>query len=359
MRSTKSLILLVIAAGCGLIAAFGFAQAMSQPKGEAIETETIFVAVDQIPISTKLTAEHVKAEQWPIDKVPEGAARSIEDFEGMSPMYPLVPKEPIVLTKLTEGGNIASDAIPPGHHVMSVKVDKESAMSGLVTPGDKVDVLVFVRGRGTSDGFQTGTSTILRNITVFAVNDQISRDPEAQGTSIDAKTVSLLVLPKQSEILLLARQLGTIHLTLRKGDDDTQIATEGASLRDLFSDSSEGSDGTTETEDTNDSGGLFDILKGMQAGNSKAVDTSTVSDSGGPAMLIMGPDGVIGKYSFGNDPSGLPTELLNAADGGGQQPEASSDSESESGSAEPEAMEGEADPELLDGDLDPSAILGL
>ncbi len=316
MRSTKSILLIVIALGCGTIAAIGMRQAMARPDDSGVEeTETIYVAVSSVPSWSKLSAEVVKAEEWPKGKVPMDAVRSIEQLEGKSSLYPLYPGEPIIATKLTDGsGKYASDRIPDGHQVMAVKVDRESALSGLVHPGDKVDVLVFVRGR---DGVKTGTRTIMRNVTVFAVNDQIARNNES-GEKIDAKTVSLLVQPAQSEKLLLAKQMGTIHLALRRPGDETQVETDGALPGDLDDDTSEGSDGIAKNDETSGKTGIFDILTGMNTSNSTAVDTSNaLAASSSSAMVIMSPDGVIGTYTF-LDEGGrkglpqLPAELMNA-----------------------------------------------
>ena len=320
MRSTKTIILLVIALGCGLIFTIGISQVLGKPDEEGIETETIYVAAANVPSYSKLTAEVVKQEEWPLDKVPQGAVRTLEEFDGLSPRYPLFAGEPIVLSKLSSGNSeIASERIPPGHQVLAVKVDKESALGGLVNPGDKVDVLVFIRGRSGADKIKTGTRTILRNITVFAVNDQMARDPEAEGQSIDAKTVSLLVLPEQSERLLLAKQLGTISLALRKPGDTEQIETDGAIPSDLLEESG-GSDGIATTNSSPSQGGLFGILQGMQAGTSTTVDTSTEPVAAVPeSRWLSDGDHVPGwdlwdTYSF-TAAGGLPAELLNESRG--------------------------------------------
>ncbi len=357
MRSTKTLILLLVAAGCGLIAAIGFANAMS---GETAETETIFVAAQAVPSYSKLNSELVKQEEWPRDKIPQGAVRSIEEFEGLSPRYPLVPGEPIVLSKLSSGNStIAAERIPKGHQVMSVKVDKESALNGLITPGDRVDVLVFIRGRnnGTADAIKTGTRTILRNVTVFAVNDQMARDPDSEGSRIDAKTVTLIVLPAQSEKLLLAKQMGTLHLALRKPGDEEDVDTAGATPRDLLDDATDGSDGTQQASDKDSEDDLFGILKDMQGGNSTAVDTSTapVAAGGGPSMVIMSPDGVLGTFNF-TDEGGLPTELLDGTyEPGGEDNQAEELDDTEPTGEVDFDEEGEVG-EGIDEVLDPSAL---
>ena len=323
MRSTKSIILIVIALGCGLIASIGISQVMDRPDSQAAETESIYVAASNIPSWAELTPDLVKLEEWPKGKIPQDAIRSMEELESKSPRFPLYPGEPIVLSKLSDqqGDGQASVRIPAGHQVFAVKVDKESALSGLISPGDKVDILVFIRGRG--DRLKTGTRTILRNTTVFAVNDQIER--QGDETSIDAKTVSLLVLPEQSEKLLLAKQLGTIHLALRKPGDDSSMDTDGADEGDL-DDSSDGSDGMVAKDDEKKSqGGIFGILDGMKNAGSTAVDTSnaTQASADGPtsSMTIMSPDGVLGTYTFAGDSKqgglpALPAELLEGSSDG-------------------------------------------
>ena len=101
MRSTKSIILIVIALACGLIASIGISQVMSKPESTAgPDTETIYVAANNLPNWKPLTAEMVKEEEWPAGKVPPDAVRSLEELEGKAPNYPMYPGEPIVLSKL-------------------------------------------------------------------------------------------------------------------------------------------------------------------------------------------------------------------------------------------------------------------
>lgn len=370
MRSTKSIILIVVALGCGLIASIGISQVLSRPETTA-ETESIYVTATSVQSWSKLSAQHVKKEDWPVDKIPQGAARTLEEFEGMSPRYPLYAGEPIIINKLSDGnGKIASERIPEGHQVFAVKVDKESALSGLISPGDRVDVLVFIRSRGGADQISTGTQTIMRNATVFAVNDQIARDNDGK-TSLDAKTVSLLVLPEQSERLLLAKQLGTIHLALRKPGDESDINTDGARPRDLYDESTEGSDGMiADTNEPKPNGGIFDILKEMKGATSTAVDTSNAPQASGATstMVIMSPDGVLGTYSFARDSTqgglpALPTELLGAGDDASEAPPTSEPTaNTNTDEAEADAGEGNAptedDSETVDDVVGP-AELGL
>src|SRR5690606_21241100 len=125
--------------------------------------EKVYVAARDIPLGQILTPELVKQEEWPKDKIPEGAVRSLEQIEGKRPLTRLYPGEPILVAKLIDANKFygASDKIPKGFRVASVKVTMDSSASGLINPGDSVDVLVFRRrGRGVST---TSTKTILKN----------------------------------------------------------------------------------------------------------------------------------------------------------------------------------------------------
>ena len=371
MRSTKSIILIVIALGCGLIASIGISQVMENRANSTspVDTVPIYVAAAHVPSYQLLTPQQVEIEEWPKDKVPQGAARTLEEFEGMRPKVPLYPGEPIMMGKLSDGSSgSASSRIPEGMQVFAVKVDKESALSGLILPGDRVDVLVFISGR-SQHRLRTGTRTILRNVSVFAVNDQIGRETEEEGKSIDAKTVSLLVEPQHSERLLLAKQLGTIHLALRKPGDETDIDTKGALPGDL-DDSDEGAEWSSslaQSGQSNPSGGIFDILNDTGAASSKAVDTSIAAVDSAHEMVIMSPQGVLESYSFAQaNPnvgglSPLPRELLGAFSGAGAPSEPvvettdSDEGPSDDDAPAPEAEDDDGDAGV---DVDP-ADLGL
>ena len=269
------MILIVIAMGCGLIASIGISQVMDRKAMQvtaAVPTESIYVAMTDIPLGKALTAQMVKLEEWPKGKIPEGVVRKLEDIEGRRPLTRLYPGEPILAAKLIDANKFsgALEKIPKGMRVVSVKVTMDSSASGLIYPGDRVDVLVFLKaGRGIS---QTGTRTILKNVTVFAVNDRTQRDAEEEAEAGSAKTVSLLVKPGQVEKITLASELGKIKLSLRRSDDEIEDAANGATLADLDGAPSTGQSGlgsmltrAVQTSQNASPGGITDFLKGMRA----------------------------------------------------------------------------------------------
>ncbi len=214
---TKSLVLIIIALGCGLVASIGISEVLKQkPTNQAVETEPVLVAALDIDIGKKLDVQNVKIEQWPKGKVPEGALHEIDDKQDNYTRSRMYAGEPILTAKLMDN-NGANAPIPDGYRVIPVRVDLDTVI-GLIQPGDLVDVMVFLR-QGP-DVPRTGTYTILRMVRIYAVNSQTDRATDAKGQDMAAKTVSLLVKPQQGERLALATELGKIRLALRRPTDE-------------------------------------------------------------------------------------------------------------------------------------------
>ena len=303
----KSMILIVVALGCGLIASIGISQVLESRSAEpvVVPTEKIYVAIKDVPLGNVLNAQMVRMEEWPQDKVPEGAVKSLERIEGRRPLTRLYPGEPILAAKLIDANKFygPSDKIPKGMRVVSVKVTASSSASGLLNPGDKVDVLVYLK-KGKGIRFTT-TRTILKNITVFAVNTVTNREIDEDGSVIHAKTVSLLVHPPQVEKIMLANELGKIKLSMRRSDDDLEDNAKGATIADLDAGSS--SDGESKGQVTSsggdDSGGITDFLRGMTNMDDPIADTTSKW-----VMHVHSPKDI--KVYNWDDRGSLPRELV-------------------------------------------------
>src|SRR5689334_21376957 len=99
----KSLVLIFIALGCGLVASIGISQVMSSNgKGGAVEMEPILVTMTAIDINAPFDANNVKLEPWPKIKMPEGAIRSLEEVKDKFALQRFVKGEPILIDKITD-----------------------------------------------------------------------------------------------------------------------------------------------------------------------------------------------------------------------------------------------------------------
>lgn len=243
----KSLALLVLALGCGLVASIGITQVMAkrhnEPAAALGETQAIFVAMKDIGLGDVLNSQVLKLEQWPKDKAPAGAIARIEDVEGRRTRAKLYAGEPILENKLFGKGvsEQGADAlIPKGFRVVSIKVDAVSGGGGLLLPGSRVDVLVHLIHNPQRGIPETSTRTILQDVKVFAVNDQIGLEEEKDSKSIAAKTISLLVTPAQAAKVTLATELGKIRLIMRSPEDDQHAEGAVAMTHELLGRSEKG-----------------------------------------------------------------------------------------------------------------------
>lgn len=270
----KSLGLLILALGCGLVASIGITQVMKHKEeaAPAADTEPILVATQNIPMGETLTAAMVKQELWPKDRVPPGSVGSLEEMEGHRSRTRLFAGEPILKSRISGKGTDSSVAsqLPRGMRLVAVKVDAVSGTGSLILPGDKVDVLVHLLQNPPAGIMEPMTRTILQDIKVFAVDATTNTDAmDSEVKSISAKTVSLLVSPEQAQKVTLATEMGQVRLVLRSPDDDNHSEVTGVSVRDLI--------GAVETPgegghpDNKQSGaGLLTMLEGAMKTPAKA-----------------------------------------------------------------------------------------
>lgn len=238
MRS-KSVVLLALALGCGLVASIGISQVMerrNQDAGTPGETETIFVALNDINPNEPITAQNVKIEEWPKSKVQSGAITRIEEYENKRARQKIFAGEPLLAAKLINENEVvgASSVIPKGYRAVAVRVDPVSGGGSLILPNDRVDVLVFLSKNPSHGISETQTKTILQDVKVFAVDTVWERSPGNDEPSIAAKTISLLVTPEQAEKLTLATEMGTIRLILRNDGDKELVSADGADTSDVL-----------------------------------------------------------------------------------------------------------------------------
>jgi pilus assembly protein CpaB len=237
----KSLALLTLALGCGLVASIGITQVMAKRSTTvtvAGATENIYVAARDVPLNEVLSVGLLKLEQWPKDKVPPGAIGKLEDIEGRRCRTRLYAGEAILKTKLFGKGQDlggSSSQIPKGMRVVPVRVDAVSGGSGLILPGDRVDLLVHLLANPSAGIREPCTRTVLQNIKVFAADSTTDLERvNGDGKSIQAKTISLLVTPDQAQKITLASELGQVRLVMRSPEDDTQTKVDGVTPRELF-----------------------------------------------------------------------------------------------------------------------------
>jgi len=227
----KSMILIVIALGCGLVASIGISQVVSK-KGKAevqqVPKGKVLTALTDINIGDKLTAENVRLEDWPADRIGEGHFSDIEEIEGEYASARMYKGEQIIAKKLMSTGT--QYAIPAGFRVIPVKIERDS-VADFIKPGDRVDVAVYLKSTANSRVPQV--KTFLTNVRIFAINSKVERSPEEEK-STGVKSMSVLLKPEQAEKITLAQEIGKLRLLLRNQGESEEAETVGVDLSELI-----------------------------------------------------------------------------------------------------------------------------
>ncbi|WP_339727729.1 Flp pilus assembly protein CpaB [uncultured Gimesia sp.] len=235
----KSLMMLVVAVGCGLVAMLGVRQVLSKDGDkEPVKTADVLMTIAEIAPGTPLNESNVKFKSWPIDQVPEGSVTKLEEYKDRSIKTRAVPGEIVMKAKLSEQGvRGASVEIPDGKRVFTTSVDMTKTHSGLILPGDFVDVYVTFTARKPGGGMSTITKVILERVKIFAT-DNLTDVGGTDNNQVKSKNISLLLAPREGAILKLAEKKGEVHLALRAASDhsDTEdVQFNDDDLAEVFS----------------------------------------------------------------------------------------------------------------------------
>ena len=195
-------------------------------------TRAVVVASRDIPEGAAIDRTFLSLASWSPEAIPPGAFASIDSVVGRVTRVNVFNGEPIVPGRLAPSGTGPGLElkIPPGQRAMAVRINDVAGISGLIQPNSRVDVLVTLMDQ--KSGTQVA-KLFMENMRVLSVGTDIQRD--ASGKPNTATTVTLGVTPEEAERLAIAMNTGSIQLVLRGYGDPTNVATGGASSRDVLS----------------------------------------------------------------------------------------------------------------------------
>jgi len=112
--------------------------------------------------------------------------------------------------------------LKPGNRAISIAVDAMQSASGLILPGNQVDIILTQNLADAGDKKRAVGETILTDVRVIAVDQALSQPltGSADRTSLPAdlkmpKTVTLEVTERQAEKVFVALQMGSLQLSVR------------------------------------------------------------------------------------------------------------------------------------------------
>lgn len=237
LKSVLPIVVSIAIAATGTWFIYQWVQKQRAPKEMVqVKTEAIPVAVAavDIPWGTKLKPEMVKVLPFLKESLPTGYYSNWNDLKDRVLIQPVKANDPVTESKLApasvQNGGIAT-VLTPGKRAVSIKGDKVIGLSGLINPGNRVDVLVTV-DEARDNEKETKTKLVLENISVLAAGTQIQKNEKGEPSPVDVYTLE--VTPEESEKLALAGAEGKIQLSLRSYTDTAGVLTRGMTIPQLL-----------------------------------------------------------------------------------------------------------------------------
>jgi pilus assembly protein CpaB len=191
----------------------------------------VLVAGRALPAGAFVRAEDMVWQSWPDENLLPvylvQGSRAVDDLIGAMVRSGIAAGEPISegrLVRRGEGGFLAA-VLSAGSRAVTVNLSPGSGLSGLVYPGDRVDVIIILSvpaKDGTPE--RRASETVLSDIRVIAVDQRL--DDQAKDV-VTARTATLEVTPKQAEIIALVNDMGRISLSLRSLAADQEPGVAG------------------------------------------------------------------------------------------------------------------------------------
>ncbi len=139
-------------------------------------------------------------------------------------LVPVQAGDPLLWTQFetTRPAEHVSVAVGPNQRIISISVNHEDGVGGLVRPGDHVDVIAVLKDPKTNQPY---AQTVLENAAVIATGKltattNMNLVPEKERAYGD---VSLLVTSAEAQKLALAKYLGTLTLSIRSSKDEVRV----------------------------------------------------------------------------------------------------------------------------------------
>lgn len=231
-RIHRNAIVLVIAAGFGLGAAWLSSRYLEERIADIEhrsrqETTEAVVAKETLAAGTPISPEDFAVRQIPTEWLHSDAIMP-EQFDraiGAALTSATRGGEPLLWSRLeSRGSGRFSSSLLPGRRAATVAVDEINSLSGMLAPGDVIDLLVTV-----SQDRRTRTLPLLQSARVLAIG---ARTHAAQESGAEREraftTITLDLSPEQATQLVAARSIGRLTALLRAQGDRAPIPSAHA-----------------------------------------------------------------------------------------------------------------------------------
>jgi pilus assembly protein CpaB len=180
----------------------------------------VLVATHGLPAGQFLQPNDLEWQDWPDNALNSNyivtGGRTVADLVGSVVRAAISSGEPITDDRLIKKGDrgFLSAIMSPGTRAVTVQLQQNAGLGGLVLPGDHVDVVLtaVVPSATPNEPEHHASETVLEDIRVVAIDQKMG---DMSNETVMARSATLEVTPKQAEILALVTDMGKLSLTLR------------------------------------------------------------------------------------------------------------------------------------------------
>ncbi|MCZ0933062.1 MAG: Flp pilus assembly protein CpaB [Oligoflexia bacterium] len=240
-KETVSLWISIFAGIFSAFLIFSYTQEKTKEISKIFGKQTSVVVAKQVIYEMQTVQENmVELVEIPEKFVQPGYARQIEDVVGLVALAPINKGEQILTNKVILPGPETglSLQVSPGKRALSIPITKTRAVSHLLKPGDRVDMLVAIDlNMGSSQ--KRYIKTLLQDIVILAtgmrVVSELPRIQEEIGGEVyiknlrketDFDTITIEASPSDAQKItyLLSTDPQSIFFTLRHPSDNEFIS---------------------------------------------------------------------------------------------------------------------------------------
>ena len=200
-------------------------KARLQPRQDTVD---VVVAKRELRRGERVGGDTMAVRALPRDVAPGGAVTpaAFDAVAGQRLVVALRAGEPLLASAVASVDSAPiSSRVRPGIRAMTISVDEVNSLSGMLQPGDRIDLLLSVRPPAVNGAPQAEvTRTVMQGVVVMATGRQArAPSPDEAGGARAFTSITVEVDPGQAQRLVVAQRSGRLTAVLRNPEDRARV----------------------------------------------------------------------------------------------------------------------------------------
>ena len=216
-RRVPLIVGLVLALGTGFL----LLNYLTQNHPPTAQMRPVVVTTKEVAARAKITPEMLGVSERRADQVDSDVVVDPRAAVGKIALITIPAGSAVTGSKISTPAALGLPTrLGHGLRAVSISIDRVKGVSGLIEPGDRVDVIAVPQRTGNE---VPHAATILRGVLVLALgNETETAGATPAPDNQNVTTATLAVYPQQANLLALADVYATLRLALRSPNESTR-----------------------------------------------------------------------------------------------------------------------------------------